>query len=158
MNLLLAFAIFTAIAWLITPYVGIKFGSVDPGSPAETAGIVAGDTIVSINGRKYDFYGSYGDGSILDQLRAHAGQTITLGVIHADGTPADVTVTLRTPEEVAANKGALGIKAGANGFEPVFLPETTGRPLGEAMQIGWSETMRWFGLIIDGLGQLGRRS
>ena len=36
----------------------------------------------------------------------------------------------------------------------MFLGEYTGRPLAQALSIGWSETMRWFGLILDGLGSL----
>jgi regulator of sigma E protease len=34
------------------------------------------------------------------------------------------------------------------------VPSYTGRPLGDALGIGWSETMRWFGLILEGLGSL----
>jgi len=77
-----------------------------------------------------------------------------LGVRRADGTTEEVTATLRTKEELAAGKGALGIKASPQGFEFVFLPEYTGRSLPEAIHIGWSETMRWFGLILAGLGSL----
>jgi regulator of sigma E protease len=156
MNLVLAVVIFGGIAFLGTPYLGIKFASVDPGSPAQAAGLVPGDTLVSVNGTMYDLYNArYGDGSIRDQFALHAGQTIQLGLIHADGTPATVTVTLRSPADVAAQKGALGIKAGDNGFEPVILPQTASRPLGDSLRIGWSETTYWFGAIIDGLRQLG---
>jgi regulator of sigma E protease len=156
MNLVLSVAIFGGIAFFGAPHIGIKFDSVDPGSPAATAGLVAGDTIVSINGQSYDFYASlYGDGNIVEQLHAHAGQTIQLGVIHADGSKASYEVTLRSQADVDAGKGALGVKAGANGFEPVVLPETTSRPLGESVSIGWNETTRWFSAIIDALGSLG---
>lgn len=156
MNLVLSVAIFGGIALLATPYVGIQFAAVDPGSPAETAGLQPGDTLTSIDGRMFDFYATrYGDGSILDGLRAHTGQTIELGVIRPDGQHATVTVTLRSQADVAAGKGALGIRAGEAGFTPVFLPQTTSRPLGESLRIGWTETATWFGAIVDGLGQLG---
>ena len=157
MNIVLAVIIFGGIALVATPYVGIKFDSVDPGSPAAGAGLAVGDTLVSIDGQMYDFYATrYGDGSILDQLRAHAGQTIQLGILHADGTPATLAVTLRSPADVAAKKGALGVKAGTGGFLPVFLPQSTRYGPGDALRIGWSETTNWFGAILDGLGQLGR--
>ena len=85
MNLILSLAIFTGIAWLATPYVGVKFEEVQPGSPAETAGLEGGDAIVTINGavrllrclRRTD---------AIEELRALAGQPVTVGVLHADGT------------------------------------------------------------------------
>jgi regulator of sigma E protease len=154
MNLLLALAIFTSIAWFATPHIGLKFDSVEVGSPADKAGLVGGDAITSVDGQQYDFFGSYDQASPIDGLRSHAGETVALGVRHADGTTGEVSVTLRTQEELDAGKGALGIKAAETGFEFVFLPSYTGRPLPQALQIGWNETMRWFGLILEGLGSL----
>ena len=152
MNLVLAFAIFTSIAWLFTPYLGVRVSSVVAGSPAETAGIVAGDAVISVNGQMYDIYA---DHNVLDVIRGAAGQTVQIGLQHEDGSRSTVTATLNSAADVAAGKGALGIQRGENGWESVVLPETVSRPLGEAAQIGWSETTRWFGLILDGLGQLG---
>jgi regulator of sigma E protease len=156
MNLVLSVLIFGGIAFFGAPHIGIKFDVVDAGSPAATAGLVVGDTIVSIDGQQFDFYsGIYGDGNILDHIRADAGQTVQLGVIRADGSPATLTVSLRPPDQLTADQGALGIRAGSAGFQPVILPATTGRPLGESASIGWQETTRWFGAIVDALGQLG---
>jgi regulator of sigma E protease len=153
MNLLLSVAIFTGIAWLATPYVGVRFATVEPGSPADQAGIVAGDTIVSVNGMTYDVFSIYAGDSILRGLSDHAGETVTIGVLHPDGTTGQVTATLRTPAEVAAGRGALGIHAGDNGFEPVI--QYSSRPFPDALKVGVAETGRWFGLIIDGLRSLG---
>ncbi len=150
MNLVLAFSIFASIAWFATPYVGLKFGTVEPGSPAAMAGLRDDDALISVNGTPFEFYGK----SAVDALRADAGQTVTLGIIHADGTRATVTTTLRSPAEVAAGQGALGIRAGPQGFESLFYGEYTGRPLPEALDIGARETTRWFGLILSGLGDL----
>jgi len=154
MNLLLALAIFTTIAWFATPTIGLKFDSVEAGSPAAAAGLKGGEAIVSLDGNGYDFFGSYDDVSPIDDLRANAGRAVTLGILRADGSREDVQATLRTQAELDAGKGALGIKAGDAGFEFVFLGEYTGRPLAQALSIGWSETMRWFGLILEGLGSL----
>jgi regulator of sigma E protease len=154
MNLLLALAIFTSIAWFATPFVGLRFDSVELGSPADRAGLAGGDAITTVDGQRYDFFSSYDDTSPIDGLRSNAGETIVLGILRADGTTGEATVTLRTQAELDAGKGALGIKAAPTGFEYVFLPSYTGRPLGDALGIGWSETMRWFGLILEGLGSL----
>lgn len=151
MNLLLAFSIFTGIAWLATPYVGLKFASVEAGSPAAAAGLQGGDAIVTLDGQPFDFYGS----SPIDALRGHAGQTVTLGLIRADGTRTQATATLRTQAQIAAGLGALGIRAATGGtFETLFYGAYTGRPLGDAIGVGASETTRWFGVILSGLGDL----
>jgi regulator of sigma E protease len=152
MNLVLAFLIFTAIAWLFTPITGFRVAGVAAGSPAAGAGIVAGDVIISVNGREYDFYSA---DNVLTVLRASPSQTVTVGLLHGDGTRSTVTVTLRSQADIDANKGALGVSPGPNGWERAFLPETAGHPLGDALQIGWSETTSAFGLILDGLAQLG---
>ncbi len=154
MNLLLAFAIFTSIAWLATPFIGLKFDAVDPGSPAAVAGLEGGQAIVSIDGQQYDFFSLYNGASIIDELRSNAGKTVTVGILDPDGTLKDVSVTLRAQAEIDAGKGALGIRAGEQGFESVFPGGYTGRSLGEAARIGAAETARWFGLILDGLASL----
>ncbi len=153
MNLLVALSIFTLIAWLATPVIGIRFPAVDPGSPAEHAGLMAGDAIVSVNGRTYEYFN--GD-QLLTDLRAHAGETVTLGIDRATGPDGDVTVTLRTPAEIAAGKGALGIRTtdAQPFFETHFTGQYTGRDLPAAVGIGAGETFRWFGLILAGLGNL----
>jgi regulator of sigma E protease len=154
MNLLLALAIFTSIAWFATPYVGVQFAAVEPGSPADAAGLQADDAIVSIDGTRYDFFGSYDGVSPIIDLRASAGRTVTLGILRADGTREDVPVTLRPQSEIDEDTGALGIQAADGGFAYVFPGDYTGRPLPQAASIGWNETFRWFGLILDGLGGL----
>lgn len=154
MNLVLSFAIFTGIAAVATPYVGMRFESVEPGSPAEAAGIRSDDAIVTVNGERYDFFSPYDGTSVRDGLQAHAGETVTIGLIRADGSHVDVTATLRTKADIDAGKGALGIKAGPTGFEGLILQEYRGRPIGQAASIGVNETFRWFGLILGGLGDM----
>jgi regulator of sigma E protease len=153
MNLFLALAIFTSIAWLATPIVGLKFPVVDPGSPADLAGLRPGDAIVTVNGRSYDYFD--GDRLVTD-LRGLAGQTVVIGVDRPTAPDGDVTVTLRTPADVAAGKGALGIGTTKDQpyFETFFTGRYTGRDLPSAVGIGVSETFRWFGLILNGLATL----
>jgi regulator of sigma E protease len=153
MNVVLAAAIFTGIAWLATPTFGVRIpvDGVQAGSPAAAAGIVAGDALVSLDGRAYDLYSE----GILGAIREHAGQAVVLGVRHADGTTSDVTVTLRGPDQIDLQHGALGIQATAeHPFESVALDGYASRPLGDAAEIGVRELSRWGGLIVGGLGDL----
>lgn len=152
MNVALAFVIFVGIAWLATPVAGVTVPIVQADSPAQQAGLVAGDVILKLDGRGYDLYG----GSILGGIREQAGQTVTLTVRHADGTIDDLRVTLRGGAD-AADRGALGISATQEQpFESVFLDEYASRPLDEALGIGVMEVGRWGGLIVGGLGDLAR--
>jgi regulator of sigma E protease len=155
MNLLVALAIFTVIAWVATPVIGIRFPAVQPGSPAQMAGLQPGDAIVSINGRTYEYFN--GD-QLLTDLRSLAGQTVTLGIDRPVGPDGDVTVTLRPASEIDADTGALGIGTTETQpfFETHFTGQYTGRDLPAAVGIGVSETFRWFGLILAGLGDLAR--
>lgn len=152
MNVVLAFVIFTSIAWLATPFVGVRFHEVQPGSPAATAGLVPGDAIVAVDGQRYEFFGSE---SVLDGLRGRAGEQVVLTIAHEDGSRADIPVALRPPSEVNANQGALGIVSTQEApFEAYFSSEYTGRDLPAAVGIGGRETVRALGLILDGLGGL----
>src|SRR6478609_1241781 len=69
MNLFVAFFIFTMIAWLATPLVGLRFYEVQADSPAATAGLRPGETIVAVDGRRFEFFGQ---AQILTELRASA--------------------------------------------------------------------------------------
>jgi regulator of sigma E protease len=152
MNVLLALAIFTSIAWLATPYVGVRFHEVQSGSPAAKAGLVPGDAIVAVDNTRYEFFGTE---SILDGLRGRAGQQVVLTIDHADGSRADIPVALRPPEEINETQGALGIGSSREApFEAYFSGEYTGRDLPAAAAIGGRETVRALGLILNGLGAL----
>ncbi len=153
MNVVLAAVIFIGIAWLPTPAYGVRIpdGGVQAGSPAAQAGLVPGDVILSIDGQYFDAYG----GGIIAGIRAHAGQTVTLGITHSDGTTASVPVTLRSPAQLDAGHGTLGISATAeHPFEPVATDRSAGWPLADSIGIGTSELVQWGGLILGGLGDL----
>jgi len=150
MNLLLAFVIFTGIAWLATPQGGLTFAEVQAGSPAAAAGLVAGDTIVAIDGESFDLFpGPEAGRAAIAGLRDKAGETVVLTVEAEDGTVSEVPVTLRPPDE-AADKGALGIR----GAQLVFTGEYAGSDLPSAIAAGAAWTVSAFTLILDGLGQL----
>ncbi|HET7029903.1 MAG TPA: M50 family metallopeptidase [Candidatus Limnocylindrales bacterium] len=161
MNLFLAFAIFTAIAWLATPYVGLRFFDVQPGSPASSAGLTAGDAILAIDGQQYPFLDQ---GDVLTDLRSHVGDRVTLTIEHADGTVAPVVVQLRSQAEIDASKdaegnptlGPLGVSGEKTPFESRLFG-TVPRDLPTAIGIGVEQTGHWFGVIVDGLASLVRQ-
>lgn len=160
MNALLAVTVFSAIAWMPGKTAAIGFQVAVPGSPAAAAGLAgagvgwpgqASDLIIAIDGQRFhDFEGAQ---HIVDALRARAGQQVTLTVAHPGGAQADVTVTLQSPDDVANGRGALGI---AGIFGAVDASTFTRTP-GAALGFGLSETKGAFGLIADGLSQLGGR-
>jgi carboxyl-terminal processing protease len=65
-----------------------------PGSPAQQAGLKAGDTIVSVDGQEVS------EGSLTQAgnlIRGPAGTSVTLSVVHqGDAAPVDITVTRAT--------------------------------------------------------------
>ena len=69
---------------------GVLVGGVFPGSPAETAGLAAGDVITSIDGATVT--DSAGLRSVL--FGHHPGDAITIAYTDAAGNPATATVTL----------------------------------------------------------------
>ena len=141
MNILLAFVIFTAIAFMGDPTLGVKIGTVQPGSPAAAAGLVAGDTLVSIEG---GYFSAFDDEHLVDVLQTHAGETIQIGVERADGTATTVTATLRDQAAIDRKEGALGV---AN-MSGVTTGVTIDYPPGEAVRIGAQRTVDALGLIV----------
>ena len=151
MNVLVAFVIFTGIAWLASPFVGVKFFEVQPGSPAAAAGLQPGDAIVAVNGERYQFITGP---NALSGIRGQAGETIVLTIDGTDGARRDVSVTLRPEAEIDAQHGALGISGATKPFEGYFFGEYTTNDLATAVTIGARETVRWMGLIVGGLASL----
>jgi regulator of sigma E protease len=142
MNLILAFAIMTAIALLPNPVVAFRVNVVQANSPAATAGLAVGDEILAVNGTYYDPYGE----TTLDVLRRSGGQTVTLTVQRASGRVEDLTVTLRAD----TTQGALGISAQGR-----LTDRTVSHDPPTALRLGAERTGNAFLLIIRGLGDLG---
>jgi regulator of sigma E protease len=150
MNLFIAFLIFTMIAWLATPLVGLKFQEVQPGSPAATAGLLPGDTILAVDHERFEFFGQK---QILTELRSRAGETVVLTLEHPDGSTEDRTVTLRSTQQIDKDHGALGISSPQG--KPFDFPIAyQGHDPATALGLGVSQTGHWFGVILAGLGDL----
>ena len=101
-NFIMAFFVFW-IAYLIgTPAVVIA--DVNPGSPAEAAGILADDAILEVDGLKAD-----NSAIIAGVMRENAGQPVEM-VMQRNGEPVSLTVVPRTPEEYNAEiEGPIGV-------------------------------------------------
>ena len=165
MNFLLAWGIFSFIAAATDPVIGVRIGVVQPGSPAESIGLVgglqvgenadgvpqyddSGDLIIAINGERFPWFADPAQPDTpLRYLRAHAGETITLTVRHQDGTVEDLAVTLRPPDQVS--QGALGV-----GIHSFTNDETVQRPVVDAIATGFQRTIDASTLILRGLQEL----
>jgi regulator of sigma E protease len=145
MNIVLAFAIFFLIALLATPALGVKIGVIEPGSPAASAALVPGDEIYAVNSEQFDLFGGQ---TVQGALRAHAGESVQLGIRHADGTTVTASATLRPKSELSETRGALGVGQ----LEQTY--RYTGHDLGTSVRIAVAELGRWGSLIIGGLGAL----
>jgi regulator of sigma E protease len=165
MNLLLAFLIFTGIAWLADPVANARIGFVQPDSPAAAVGLQggvqtgtdadgnpifddSGDLIIAIDGQRFPVFDATTAASPIEgqiaYLRAHAGEQVTITVRHADGTVEDKVVVLRPPAE-AAEQGALGVR-----FASVTT-EDTQRDFLDAVATGFQRTLDAATLILRGL-------
>ena len=146
MNLVLAFAIMTAIALLPNPALAYVIAEVQPNSPAQAVGLTVGDEVLALNGTYYDQFGP----TILDALRSSPGQPVTLTVQRAAGGVEDLAVTLRDPSQIDATHGPLGI--GGHGR---LTERTVSHDPLTALRLGSERTGRAFLLILGGLGDLG---
>jgi regulator of sigma E protease len=154
MNLLVAVFLFFVVAWAFNPVIQTTIAAVQVDSPAATAGLQAGDSIVSIDGRTYrkpsvlEFSNADFTDSWRQDLLSHAGQTVHIIVADANGTERTVVVTLRVP--TAEKAGALGVSMGGS---YVTAP---GDPV-SAAGLAVSGTGRAMNLILGAVGDIGKQ-
>ena len=104
MNVVLAVVLFFVVAWFFDPAQGVKIGRLTPGGAADRAGLVAGESIDSVNGQRY---GLLAGESILDAISADAGKNVAIGYVDLQGVHRAVNLTLGTDASV----GILGIRS-----------------------------------------------
>jgi len=129
---------------------GVRIGTVTPDSPASSAGLTAGDVLLAVDGHPFNVV-HVNDAS--SYLRSHAGQQVTLSIEHADGSTDDIRSTLRGPDDVAANRGALGVMFDAGSLSPALGPTISHDP-GTSIRKGAERTVQALGLVIGALGNL----
>jgi regulator of sigma E protease len=106
MNLIIPFVLLS-VAFMVPHNIvsgRVQVEEVSPGSPAEMAGIVVGDSILSVNGKPVR---SAGDLSRYIQL--NLGERVTVGVQHADGS--GETVSLVPRWRPPAGQGSMGVRS-----------------------------------------------
>ncbi len=148
MNFLAAAVLFAAAFMLGTPTAAVQdtfVYKVSPGSPAEAAGLQAGDKIVAMDGQKLDTVNQFVDGT-----RQKIGQQVDL-TVDRNGQPLDIKVTPRTkwPE----GEGPLGVALQAK----TVKTELVRYPVYKAIPMGFGQaaqaietTVQLVGMTIRG--------
>jgi regulator of sigma E protease len=122
----------------IGPVLRPQITLVNPGSPAEQAGLERGDVLVAVNGAR-----SLTQEEIVERLRGSADTPLTLTVERA-GASRDVTVVPRGPQ------GAAMIGVGISGYEVRRIDPTVVEAVKLSVQQNW-ETTRLIGKTLGGL-------
>ncbi len=142
MNFLLPFILF-AVALMVPQDVAagkVTVNEVATGSPAERAGIRAGDTLVSINQRPIRNLGE-----MQRSIQINLGEKVDIVVKHSDGTLADIQVVPRwRPPQ---GQGAIGIAAKFG--DAAIIKES--KPFWQAIPMGVRECIEAFILFKNGV-------
>jgi serine protease Do len=85
---------------------GVLVGEIQPGGPAEKAGLKAGDIISTVDGRQI----KDGDDLVNEIASRRPGSSVRLGYLR-EGKQADATVTIGDREQVFAERGAQTVEA-----------------------------------------------
>jgi regulator of sigma E protease len=127
LNLILPF-ILLSVAYMIPHDIvtgQVVIQEVNPGSPAEMAGIEPGDTILSVNGRTLS-----NGRDLARQVQLNLGKEITVGIEHEDLTMEEVSLTPRwRPPE---GQGSMGVLSQT--MNPAIVPESY--PFFQAIGVG----------------------
>ena len=148
MNVVLAVVLFFVVAWFFDPAQGVEIGRLTPGGAADRAGLVAGESIDSVNGQRY---GLLAGESILDAISADAGKNVAIGYVDLQGVHRAVNLTLGTDASV----GILGIRSvdDQHSLEAV-VTYTQNDPVTAAGK-AFDQTATSLRLILDALGSIG---
>lgn len=149
MNVLLAMVLFTFAFGFGEPKLLPQIGKVTPASPAATAGIQPGDTIVSANNQPVKFFSDLV--TIVGQkIQADNNQHATVPVtlqLKRTGSSQVVTTTVNVREHPPAGQGPMGIQAsGKVVFDSI--------PLWQAPIRGVQYTFEMTSAFIQAIGQM----
>jgi regulator of sigma E protease len=148
MNILLALVVMTGMfAYYGNPYLSTRADSLMADRPGAQAGLISGDSIVTINGQAVDWE------ALVTKVSASAGVPLRIGVVRA-GQTREFTVTPSIDTVTNPSTGKVD-SVGRIGIVPVQLSRPVG-PL-EAVSSGWTATWRMAGMVIDALHGLATR-
>lgn len=146
-NFVLAAVLFFALFAILGRPVALPIvGDVLPGSAAATAGIVAQDRIVAVNGAPIATFAD-----LQKAVGTHPGEQVNM-TVRRDGADRHLPVTIGAQEEDGRKIGLLGIKGG--------VVEYQHESLGAAFVGGVTETWHVTAATVRGVGQIigGERS
>src|SRR6266699_61972 len=113
MNVILAMVLFTIAFGFGEPQLLPQIGKVIPGSPAATAGIRAGDTIVAADNHPVKFFSDLVT-IVSNKIQADKNQHATVPItvqISRPGSVSPITTTVNAREHPPAGQGSMGIQA-----------------------------------------------
>jgi regulator of sigma E protease len=139
-NLIFAYLAFIVVLLIGFPLDSTKIGSVVKGKPAATAGIMPGDVVVSVDGKKVEYWDEMAT-EIIDSK----GATISLGLRRGSQT-----VSVAVPPEVASEKNLLGEKMTRRVIGVVRSDEKIVKKSGpgEAVVLGFNQTVNLIRLTL----------
>ena len=148
MNILLSLVVMTGMfAYYGNPYLSTRADSLMADRPGAQAGLLRGDSIVSIDGRQVDWE------ALVTKVSASAGVPLRIGVVR-EGQRREFTVTPSIDTVTNPSTGKVD-SVGRIGIVPVQLSRPVG-PL-EAVSSGWTATWRMAGMVVDALHGLATR-
>lgn len=151
-NFILAVVIMAGISYHFGRFIDTRIDEVEPGSAAFEAGIMPGDSVVSINGSLVDNFTdirrivSVRDGQVLDMVLMRGEQEIRLAV-----TPRRQNVEDGLGGEIA--NGVLGIRQVRQGSEVKQVPVGALEAVGNGFKETWfimSHTVHYIGELLVG--------
>ena len=148
MNIVLSLVVMTGMfAWYGNPYLSTRADSLVADRPGAQAGLLKGDSIVSINGESVDWE------ALVTKISASPGVALRVGVVRgAESREFTVTPTIDTVTNPSTGKVD---SVGRIGIVPVQLSQPVG-PI-EAVTSAWTATWRMAGMVIDALHGLATR-
>lgn len=153
MNLILAVILFTGAEAVGQVQFAPVVQSVQTGSPAQTAGLQAGDHILSVDGKTIKYFSDLQQRTLADinsalSANKNASSVPIVLVVEHPGASQPVTVTVNARTHYAPDQGSMGIAADSS------HPITIRPPLWQAPILGVQDIGKVIGLTAEGIHQI----
>jgi regulator of sigma E protease len=130
----------------IAPWIDAGVGDVNPGSPADRAGLEPGDRVVSIDGVHVSNWDEF-----VEEVESRPGRSVDVTLVR-DGHELIRTVTLNSERETLPD--GRTVEVGKIGIFPPVEGVSRDVTLSEAVTYGYGETVAVTGMILDFLRRL----